>query len=52
MKMTRKGKGQKPEKSPCEEDFVEKDADVETAEQADATAASPTAVNLEVPATN
>lgn len=52
MKMTRKGKGQKPEKSPCEEDFVEKDANMETAEQADGTAASPSAVNFETPATN
>lgn len=50
--MTRKGKGQKPEKSPREEDFIEKDADTETAAQANAIAASSAAVNLEIPATN
>ncbi|KAM7384984.1 hypothetical protein PAMP_001088 [Pampus punctatissimus] len=52
MKMTRKGKGQKSEKSSCEEDFVEKDANSETAEQTNAIAANSAAVNLEIPATN
>ncbi|CAK6977213.1 hypothetical protein D5F01_LYC11226 [Scomber scombrus] len=50
--MTRRGKGQKSERSPCEKDFVEKDAGAETAEQAGAKAASAIAVDFEVPATN
>lgn len=50
--MTRKGKGLRSEKSPHEEDFVEKDADAETAEQENAVAARAITVGFEGPATN